>query len=579
MDDRVARLESAIAVLTDHVRDLELRLAGLEGGGAPDAMHPHAVVPPAADFERAAVQQWLALAGRTLVVLGGAYLLRALTDAHVLPTHIGIALGLLYGAPWLLLASRAGARGAHLDALSHALATALIGYPLVWEATIRFRALTPGQSAALLGALTAAALVLAALRNLHSLAWVVTFGALGSAAGLAVATRDWNSYTLLAIGVGLGTLWLGYVRGWSDVRWLAAAGANLMLLVATGRAVVTGDPHGALALQLLMFAGYVGSFAARSIAGTHPVSGFAVAQSAAAIALALGGSLFLLQSNGAGLLAAGLGTLALGVAAYLVAFRFVRPRRNARTFVVCALFALVLATIGTVVCFGAPIASAVFAASAAILSVVAQRRRSPALGLHASVYAMAAALGSGLLGMATLAMVSPPAGGWTPLNAAALMALVALAVTVATPVRPAAESWPVLARIPRAIVVGTLVWTSMGLAVLLATPAIADPSRIDLSILATVRTGILVAATLALARMARHERGREAGWLMYPLLVLTGVKLVFVDFPIGRPETLFAALALYGTALIAAPRMWRGPAERSAREPATEREPVMIRHS
>ena len=50
-------------------------------------------------------QQWLALVGRTLVILGGAYLLRALTNSHVLPVQAGIAAGLLYGAPWLVLAS------------------------------------------------------------------------------------------------------------------------------------------------------------------------------------------------------------------------------------------------------------------------------------------------------------------------------------------------------------------------------------------------------------------------------------------------------------------------------------------
>jgi hypothetical protein len=87
------------------------------------------------------------------------------------------------------------------------------------------------------------------------------------------------------------------------------------------------------------------------------------------------------------------------------------------------------------------------------------------------------------------------------------------------------------------------------------------PGRLsaDGSFVATLRTGVLVIAILALARAARHESAREAGWLVYPLLVITGFKLVFVDFPQGRPETLFAALALYGLALIAAPRMLRRP--------------------
>jgi hypothetical protein len=37
--------------------------------------------------------------------------------------------------------------------------------------------------------------------------------------------------------------------------------------------------------------------------------------------------------------------------------------------------------------------------------------------------------------------------------------------------------------------------------------------------------------------------------------VLTGLKILFVDFPQGRPSTLFVALGLYGVALILTPRL------------------------
>ena len=75
--------------------------------------------------------------------------------------------------------------------------------------------------------------------------------------------------------------------------------------------------------------------------------------------------------------------------------------------------------------------------------------------------------------------------------------------------------------------------------------------------LATIRTVALVAAALVLSRAARARNGREAGWLVYPLIVLIGIKLLFADFPSGRPETLFIALAAYGCALIVAPRLMR----------------------
>lgn len=578
MDDRVDRLDAAVAELTDQVRTLQLRLVALERGraGAAEAPDSRLAGPTASDVTGVPVQQWLALVGRTLVVLGGAYLLRALTDSHVLSAPVGVALGLLYGAPWLLLAARAGARGAQLDALCHALSTALIGYPLVWEATLRFGVLAPAQSAALLGALTLAALVLSAVTRLHGLAWVVTFGAFGSAAGLAIATRDWNSYTLLSIGLGLGTLWLGYIREWGDLRWLAAAGANLMLVFAIDHAARAAAPGGALLLLLLAFAGYLGSFAARTLAGTHRVRAFEAAQSAAVIVVALGGSLHLLRSSGRAF-PIGVAALGLGLSAYVLAFAFARQRRDVTTFFWWALFGLVLAGAGTAICAGAVAGSLVYAASAATLAVIARRRGSLTLSLHASVCAVAASVASGFFAVTSSALMLSPAAGWRSLDAVALLALLALAVAVLTPVRPLvrlrdlgpAEGTMYGTWIPRLVLVGVLVWTSMGVAVWVATSFVGDPRRVDISLLATLRTAVLVAATLVLARVARYAGGREAGWLMYPLLVATGLKLVFVDLPQGRPQTLFAALALYGLALIVAPRLLRGvsPAHPADAEP------------
>jgi hypothetical protein len=69
-------------------------------------------------------------------------------------------------------------------------------------------------------------------------------------------------------------------------------------------------------------------------------------------------------------------------------------------------------------------------------------------------------------------------------------------------------------------------------------------------------------------RRAHHRHGRHAriarprdrhgcpgpGWLH---LVVTGLKFLFEDFRVSRPATLFVAFALYGLALIVAPRLRR----------------------
>jgi hypothetical protein len=61
---------------------------------------------------------------------------------------------------------------------------------------------------------------------------------------------------------------------------------------------------------------------------------------------------------------------------------------------------------------------------------------------------------------------------------------------------------------------------------------------------------VLSAASVALALSSRHWRWPEARWLVYPVLVLTGIKLFIEDFPNGQPATLFVSLAFVGTALL-----------------------------
>jgi hypothetical protein len=553
MDDRTARLEATVTLLASRVADLEVRLASLERPAAPDQGQPHRSADELDALQHVDVPRVLGLVGRTLLVLGGAYLLRALTGAGVLPTHVGVGLGLLYGAPWLVLATRAGGRGADLDALCHGIATALIGYPLVWEATVRFAALTPLQSAVLLGGLTAAALVLSSARRLQSLAWVVTLGALASAFSLAIATGGWINYTVLAIAVGIGTLWLGYLYEWTLLRWPAAIVADLMILATAGRA---GDSAGAVVLlQFLMLTAYLGSFALRTLAIGREVIPFEVAQSAAVLACAYGGALVLLPSTGASVVPVGIASLLLGAIGYALAFTWVERHRHVKNFYYSSILALVFTLIGLAVCFGAAGAPVTYAVLAVAASVLARHHGRLTLVLHGVILVLAAAVGSGLLTTATLAMGSPPSAGWGAPDVPALFTFVAFAlVVVMTATHPLASGGP--AAFPlRFVLVSLLVWTSVGTAVAVSASVLIKTA--DPAVLATLRTVMLVAAALTVARAGREQSGREAGWLMYPILALTGLKLLLADIPQGRPATLFVSLALYGFALIIAPRLAR----------------------
>ena len=116
-----------------------------------------------------------------------------------------------------------------------------------------------------------------------------------------------------------------------------------------------------------------------------------------------------------------------------------------------------------------------------------------------------------------------------------------------------------IAHVPRVLIMLTLVWTAGGEVIGLLAPVVAgDPSGVvDPGVLATIRTSVLSVSALAVAWIGRSHRFTEWTWLVYPLLVAIGVKMLAEDFSASRPATLFVAMALYGTALIVAPRLRR----------------------
>jgi hypothetical protein len=570
MEDRLARLELRVAYLTDQVASLEQRLGRVEGG-APSVISPapdDSSLAGIVDIRTIRVQQLLGFAGRTLVVLGGAYLLRALTESTVLTAPAGVGLGILYGAPWLLLASRTAARGAQLDAFAHALTAALIGYPLVWEATLRFHVVSAGQSAALLGALAAGAFVLSSARAFEGPAWVAMIGTMVSAAGLAIGTGNWIPYTVLAIAVGVATLWLGYIRDWTLLRWPAAAIANAMLLIATARSTVHGEVGAALLVQMFMLGAYLGSFAIRTLVIGRPVIPFEVAQSIGVLLVAFGGAIWLIHSSASNVMVVGVASLVLATAGYVVAFSFVDRHRHVRNFFFYAQLAQLFAITGFALCLGYAAGSVAYAAAAAVAAVLARRNGRLVLSLQAFVYVTAAAAASGLILDATLGLWSTSIDR-VAIPLTSILALAAMAVVTFLPVRSPIESWRILASVLRVFLIALLVWTAAGMSVAFVIFVLPGGGHLGGSLLATIRTGAFVIATLVLAFAARDYSGREAGWLVYPLLFLTGAKLVSIDFPQGHPQTLFAALALYGIALSAAPRMLRRPLVSSLPPPST----------
>jgi len=70
-------------------------------------------------------------------------------------------------------------------------------------------------------------------------------------------------------------------------------------------------------------------------------------------------------------------------------------------------------------------------------------------------------------------------------------------------------------------------------------------------------TVALSALTIVAAVLASRWGIREAGWVVYPLLVLTGLRVVLTDLASGRTVVFVIALTAYGAALIVSPKLLR----------------------
>ena len=151
--------------------------------------------------------------GRSLVVLGGASLLRALTESGRVPGQAGAILGLGYATLWLAAADRQPGSPSQLSRVFHGLAALVIAVPLLWEATTRFQLFAPGASAATLGVFTLVTLAVAWHRHLQILAGVATIGAALAMPALAIATECHQSLCIAGGRAGGGDVDAGRDAG------------------------------------------------------------------------------------------------------------------------------------------------------------------------------------------------------------------------------------------------------------------------------------------------------------------------------------------------------------------------------
>jgi Predicted membrane protein (DUF2339). len=589
MDDQISRLESTVEELSHAVRAMDVRLARLEG--APAQVETGNAAPPPleaavvehapaekavaaassqetddADETENVVQTDLTLIGRTLIVLAGAYLLRAVTEAHFLPLYGGIALGLAYALFWIVIADRTKPGDPVLSPTLHGVAAAMIAYPLLLEATTRFEVFTNGVASVILTIVTSIFLGVAWRRDLHALAWVVSLLAIGATFGMIAKTAIVVPFTCFLLFLGIATVWIGYAsssydRKWLLLRWPTAGAVNLMsailVLLVIGEKT-THTPLSVITLVMALFIAYVASFAARTIVRSRDVTMFEILQSLSVLIIGFGGSVWIASATSLGRVPLGITSVVFGAAAYATAFAFVQQRGGSnRNFLFYSSFALVMTLIGSAILAGGEVAALLWAAFGAITAWLAWRYAHPLLEAHSAAYIVAGAVSSGLIAFGAFAIFYPIGDPKPALSAGAMAVIASSLFAFAAPLDDKLQK-NLAFRIPRTISTILFVWGFGGAVIMILLAALhLGAGSIDPAVVATIRTAVLSAAAIGLALACRWNRFADTRMLVYPLLTMVALKLLIEDFRVGRPVTLFITFALYGGALIAAPRLRR----------------------
>lgn len=570
MSDRLAQLEARVEQLTDTVRQLQNRLAVVEGG--------HVVLIPKTNKlgesvlkagEESGVEAvlrglTLALVGRTLLVLAGAFLLRALTESGAVPVWLGVTLGFAYAGTWIVMAYRVGRDEAlRPSAGLHGVAAMMIGFPLLVEAATRFALLTPVLAAVVLTGLCGVALAVATRRDNEPLAVFITFGALPTAVALAMMTGHLAPVIVFLVLLGVATLWLGYVLDWPHSRWPVAVVVDVMLVMMALR-VVRGSgverPGAALAVLILFMALYLASIAVRTLVLNRQVVAFEIAQTTALVAVGLGGASYVAAAADSGAAALGIASIVLGIAAYAVAFTFVeRHQRITANFYFYTSVAIVFVLGGTTFLLPRGALPFAWAALAVLVGVLSRSYRRLTLAAHAAAYAVCGALASGLPRQAAEATLESSDIAWSTATLESIVLVAAMGITAWLTGSPAPASRTRVERVPRLLLVAALAVASASVVIGWLVPVAAGVPGVNASAgaVATVRTAVLVGGVLLLAWIGRSDSWLEARWLAYPALVAIGLKMVLEDLPRSRPATLFLAFGLYGIALILVPRLRR----------------------
>ena len=573
-------LEQLRRIVSEH----EKRLASLEAGSvSPSDTAAAAEETPAWEEPEVSIgdpidtfvgREWTeglpARLGRLLVILGGAFMLRALTESETVGLNVGVGLGLTYALAWTVLAERTGRVRRKADATFYGLASTIIAFPLLIEATLRMKVFPPVPAAAALLASGLLVLGVSWKHRLGALAWIATLATTATGVALLFSTHSLPPFAATLFVTAAVSLAISFHREWYFLRWPAALVLDALAII--GMVVIGHEQYawlipGQLAVvQLLLTAMYLGILGVRTLVLGHPMREFGIIQSLLVLAVGFEGAQYVLGPNSAWAPVFPVSALLVGVCSYAVSFlRLERIPGQHTNFAWYATLGTVLLVTSLARLLPLPVAGLVWAAAAVCAALLGRVPARAALRWNSALLGGAFAAGSGVaVGAARAFVVSDaPAFGAATWLATALVLSAWAALRWREQPQDHTPDWTVPG-------MALLVVWALGLgagSVTLAAPIVASGSAGSLAVL---RTAVLVLATLLLAALWRLRPCAELRWMVYTVLGLVACKIVLQDMPRGTPLTICFSLVLFGGGMIVVPRMVSRGASSAALEDAGE---------
>lgn len=507
--------------------------------------------------------------GRTFLVLAGAFLLRAFTEAQTYASTIGAIIGLVYALIWLIFANRVARKKDILSASFHGISSVIIAYPLIFEASTKLNVFTPIQTISILFGFTITALIISAYRNLRSVYVFFVIAALATSIPLMFKTGKVEFYTIFLLIIGASTLVFKYFKSWHILPWISSFFINLTIaflasLASNPERLIGRYSNISITFSLVIIVFYIITYLSGFIVATlylkRQISIFGMFQSLLALIIGLIGAISITHGSGFGYDILGIFATIFAICFYLIAFKYLNPEAKINFYYYSWMgFILSVAAIWILSSENVKIISL---GVLSIISIILTKYiyRFNTLSIQSALYLFLAAWFSQLIKFSILSFISTEFSVF--IISPIFIFTLALIVTVYILHLILGIHNEQKIQMPRfTILILTIAGFSSLVIFVLSKNFAFEGATIEMKKLALFRTIVLSISAVILAWLSNKPKLYELNLLVYPMLIFAGLKMLIEDLSVGTPITLFIGFVIYGFALISAPKIKRKKAE------------------